>query len=85
MTEHRADTLAAVQARLSASASKDGPLIRYGAHDDPDDDSPRERAERRAQTRFKRNLDRARTPEAVTAAIDRLSADLDRARALPDQ
>lgn len=71
-------------ADLIAQRRARGPLHRYDAYDDPSDDSPQERARRRAQTRFKRAIDRASTPGQIEAATERLQADLTRARSLAD-
>lgn len=57
-------------------------LIRVNEYDDPDDDSPAERAARIAFTRYQRALDKARSVEAFDAAQQRLQADLDAARTL---
>jgi len=59
-----------------------GSLIRFSDYDDPSDDSPRERAERVALTRFQRDLGRARTTEAMTEAQQQLDDALAAARAL---
>lgn len=59
-----------------------GDLIRANEYDDPEDDTPRDRAERIALTRFRRDLDKANTVEAIDAVSQRLQADLDAARKL---
>lgn len=51
-------------------------LVRSNEYDDPEDDTPAERAERIAITRFKRAIDAARTPDEITAAAQRLEDDL---------
>lgn len=59
-----------------------GDLITTSEYDAPEDDTPRERAERVALTRFRRDLDKAHTVEEIDAVTEQLQADLDAARTL---
>lgn len=59
-----------------------GGLIRANEYDDPDDDTPAERAARVALTRYQRDLHRARTVAEFDAAQHRLDAALDAARSM---
>lgn len=57
-------------------------LVRANEYDNPEDDTPEERADRIALSRFKRAVNSARTADEFTAAAQRLDDDLMKSRTL---